>query len=66
MTQDPTPRSRLSELYAEKRKAGLVSVKFFIGNVDEASFEDVAEDVLKLEEAVQRGECRPLRFNDKH
>lgn len=60
-----TVRSKLSALYEAKRAAGLVDVKFFVGNRDEASFEEVAEEVLRLEEAVRLGEYRVIKFNDK-
>lgn len=66
MIESQSAKSRLSALYAEKREAGLVDVKFLVGSVDEASFEDVANEVLRLEEAVERGDYRVIRFNDKH
>lgn len=66
MTESQTAKSRLSALYASKREAGLVDVKFLVGSIDEASFDDVANEVLRLEEAVERGDYRVIRFNDKH
>ena len=66
MTQTQSAASKLSALYAQKREAGLVDVKFLVGSIDEASYEDVANEVLRLEEAVERGEFRVIRFNDKH
>lgn len=66
MTESQTAKSRLSALYASKREAGLVDVNFLVGSIDEASFDDVANEVLRLEEAVERGDYRVIRFNDKH
>lgn len=57
-------KSKLSALYAEKRDVGLIGVKFLVGSIDEASFDDVANEVLRLEEAVERGNYRVIRFND--
>lgn len=59
-------KSKLSALYTKKREAGLIDVKFLVGSIDEASFDDVANEVLRLEEAVNRGDYRVIRFNDKH
>ena len=66
MTEIQSPKSRLSALYARKREAGLVDVKFALGSIDEASFDDVAIEVLRLDEAVERGDYRVIQFNDKH
>lgn len=65
MIETQSAKSKLSALYARKREAGLVDVKFLVGSIDEASFDDVANEVLRLEEAVERGEYRVIRFNDK-
>ncbi len=65
MNRSESARSKLSDLYAKKREAGLVDVSFFLGNVKEASFDDVAVEVLRLEGAIRRGEFREFRFNDK-
>lgn len=66
MIETQSAKSKLSALYARKREAGLIDVKFLVGSIDEASFDDVANEVLRLEEAVQRGNYRVIRFNDKH
>lgn len=66
MIETQSAKSKLSALYAKKRDAGLIDVKFLVGSIDEASFDDVANEVLRLEEAVQRGDYRVIRFNDKH
>lgn len=66
MTEQLSAKSKLSALYAAKRDAGLVDVKFLVGSIDEASFDVVAEEVLRLEEAIQRNAFKVIRFNDKH
>lgn len=66
MIEIQSAKSKLSALYAKKRDAGLVDVKFLVGSIDEASFDEVANEVLRLEEAVERGNYRVIRFNDKH
>ena len=66
MTDNQSAQSKLSALYAKKREAGLTSVKFAFRGLDEASFEGAATEVLRLDEAVERGDYRALRFNDKH
>ena len=64
--QQQSPKSKLAAIYAAKKEAGLVDVKFLVGSIDEASFDDVANEVLRLEEAVKRKDYRVIRFNDKH
>ena len=66
MIETQSVKSKLSALYAKKREAGLIDVKFLVGSIDEASFDDVATEVLRLEDAVRRGDYRVIRFNDKH
>ena len=66
MIEHQSAKSKLADLYAKKREAGLVDVKFLVGSVTEASFDDVANEVLRLEEAIERGNFRVIRFNDKH
>lgn len=66
MIETQSAKSKLSALYEKKREAGLIDVKFLVGSIDEASFDDVANEVLRLEEAVERGNYRVIRFNDKH
>jgi hypothetical protein len=65
MTDQLSARTRLSALYAAKRDAGLIDVKFLVGNLDEASFDAVANEVLRLEEAIERKAFKVIRFNDK-
>ena len=64
MIKKQSAKSKLSALYAKKRQAGLIDVKFSVGSIDEASFDDVANEVLRLEDAVQRGDYRVIRLSD--
>ena len=66
MTEIQSAKSRLSALYEKKRETGLVDAKFVVGSIDEAAFDDVAIEVLRLDEAVEHGDYRVIRFNDKH
>lgn len=66
MIEAQSAKSQLSALYARKREEGLVDVKFLVGGLDDATFEEVANEVLRLEAAVERGDFRVFRFNDKH
>jgi hypothetical protein len=61
-----TDCSELAALYEKKAAAGLVDVKFFVGNVGEAVNEIVCGEVLRLEEAIGRGDVFPLDFDDRH
>lgn len=55
-------RERLTEIYVEKARAGLVDVRF---NIDRGgTSEAVISEVLAMEEAICRGEFRPRRFGD--
>jgi 2-phospho-L-lactate guanylyltransferase (CobY/MobA/RfbA family) len=75
MFEDQTAKSKLSAVYAQKRREGLLSARFIVdgdsledvaGNVRHLEAqEEVAREVLRLEAALERGEFRELRFNDK-
>jgi hypothetical protein len=54
----------LANLFAGKRDAGLLDVKFYLTAASEASFEQVIDEVSNLYAAVERGACEPLVFND--
>jgi hypothetical protein len=56
----------LANLYSRKAAAGLVDVKFFVGNLGEAVKDIVCGEVLRLEAAIERGEEYPLDFDDRH
>ena len=42
----------------------MVDVKFYLKGTAEATTDEVCEDVNGLYEAFERGDCRPLDFND--
>jgi hypothetical protein len=54
----------LAERFEEKALAGLVDVKFLVSNPGEADAEVVCEEVNRLYGAIERGDFRPLDFND--
>ncbi len=62
MTQ--TECQSLKERFQEKAKQGLVDVKFFVANPSEAVTEDVCLEVNRMYAAVDKGNMRPLDFND--
>jgi hypothetical protein len=57
---------RLSQRFAQKRAEGLVDVKFFVRNHDEATVESVCREVNRLYDAVELGEAEDLDFKDSH
>ena len=59
-----SPKAQLAALYEKKRQNGLVDVRFDIDKKDEASFDDVAVEVLRLEESIEQGNYRVIRFDD--
>lgn len=54
----------LQEFYEKKAAAGLLDVKFDLRNIQDASVEDIAKDILALERAIQDGKVRRLNFGD--
>lgn len=63
---DMTAFEQVKELYRNKEADGLFDVKFYVGNRSEATKEAVAQDILNLEEALERKDFVPLVFNDRH
>jgi hypothetical protein len=55
----------LADRFERKTAEGLVDVKFYLTGVGEATTDEVFEDVNALYEAFERGDCRPLDFNDR-
>jgi hypothetical protein len=55
----------LADRFERKTAEGLKDVKFFLRHVDESTTDQVYEDVNGLYEAFERGDCRPLTFNDR-
>lgn len=64
MKQEQYLKARLSEIYAEKRKNGLVDVKFDVAMNTKTVFQDLAQEVIDLEDAIAAGQFTPLCFND--
>jgi hypothetical protein len=58
--------SELAKRFETKSGAGLVDVKFFVGNTYEAVHETVCQEVNRLYEAVEAGNTAKLDFNDSH
>lgn len=56
--------AKLAARFEKMAADGLVDVKFFVRNVDEATPDAVHEEVLRLYEAVDRGEEFELDFGD--
>ena len=55
---------KLAARFETKAAEGLLDVKFFVRNPDEAMTESVCREVNRLYEAVDRGEAEPLDFKD--
>jgi hypothetical protein len=56
----------VAALYKKKEAAGLVDVKFFVDDAYKATREVVCGEVLRLEEAIKKGDYEELVFNDRH
>lgn len=60
-----TPCSELDVIYAAKRKAGLVDVKFLHKNLDEASPELIEAELVEIQNLIKCGnKAKPLDFGD--
>lgn len=59
------PVEQLEQLYEEKRKNGLVDVKFvFKDSVKDASLEEICQEILNIDEAIKKGNYTKLDFGD--
>ncbi|MBO9099965.1 MULTISPECIES: hypothetical protein [unclassified Rhizobium] len=56
--------NQLAARFDKMAADGLLDVKFFVRNTDEATAEGVCEEVSRLYEAVARGEEEALDFRD--
>ena len=62
---DRFPESQaLAARFEKKAAEGLMDVKFFVRNHDEAMTESVCREVNRLYAAVDRGEAESLDFKD--
>lgn len=59
-----TQSNLLAARFEKMAADGLLDVKFFVRNQDEASTESVCEEVNRLYGAVERGEETVLDFRD--
>lgn len=57
-------RQQLADRFNSMAAAGLLDVKFFVRNPDEAMTESVCREVNRLYEAFEAGEARKLDFLD--
>ena len=55
---------KLADRFEEKAAEGLLDVKFFVRNADEAMSETVCREVNRLYDAVARGDAEALDFMD--
>jgi len=62
MALKQSEREVLAARYEEKAASGLVDVKFFLSNSGEATTEQVCREINAMYDAVERGDCKPLRF----
>lgn len=54
---------RLMQMYNYKAERGLVDVKYDL--LDGGSTVEIASEIIRMEEAIEAGRARPLRFNDR-
>ena len=60
-----TNLEKLAELYKRKAEQGLVDVSFaFKETAKNASAEELAGEILAMEEAIKAGKSTPLDFGD--
>ncbi len=58
-----TPQcDRLADRFREKAAGGLIDVKFYLRNTQEAADEQICHEVNRLYDAVGRGEFKKLGF----
>jgi len=50
--------------FSELRDQGLVDMKFFVGEVGDATTEDFCEEFLRMDELIKANQSRPLNFGD--
>jgi hypothetical protein len=61
-----TECERLTDRFNAMRNNGLVDVKFFLRNTDDATKDAVCAEVNAMLDAVDAGECVKLEFNDSY
>ncbi len=58
------PKEELRAIYAAKREAGLVDVKFVFSDLSDASLLEVARELVDIDKAIAAGKTVPLDFGD--
>ena len=61
---DKNPCDVLADRFAKKAAAGLLDVKFYFQNRDEAGEEEACAEVNRLYDAIDDGKARPLDLGD--
>jgi hypothetical protein len=56
----------LAKRFEQRKAEGLVDVKFYLRNLDEATVDHVCGEVNALYDAMEREEYAPLDFKDGH
>lgn len=64
VTVTTTAKQLLADRFERKTAEGLVDVKFYLNGVAEATTDEMYEDANDLYAAFERGDYRPLVFND--
>lgn len=64
-----TPLQKVKNLYKIKKQNGLKSVSVTLdssSSIQKVDPNEIAQDILNLEEAITKGRYKPLVFNDRH
>jgi len=59
-----TAVQRFEQRFEELREQGLVDMKFFVGEVNDATAEDFCAEFLVLDSLITEGKTTPLDFGD--
>lgn len=55
----------LADHLSARKANGLVDIKFYVHNADQATVEKACAEAAKLFEAIERGEGKPFKFDDR-
>ena len=66
MEMHKTECEKLATRLEKMEQDGVVDVKFFLKNQEEASLEDACREAHDMLEAVECGEYEPAAFNDSY
>lgn len=59
-----TAVQKFEQRFQELREQGLVDMKFFVGEVSDATAEEFCEEFVQMEALILEGKVRPLDFGD--